>query len=73
MYFGIVLKIILIYKFLHGFWAEMTIRTLALKKKLSKALKRAWPVPAWVIVKTKRRFRTHSKSRHWRRSGKIKT
>ncbi|MEM3399167.1 MAG: 50S ribosomal protein L39e [Nitrososphaerota archaeon] len=51
----------------------MTIRTLALKKKLSKALKRTWPVPAWVIVKTRRKFRTHSKSRHWRRSGKIKT
>ncbi|MEN2974810.1 MAG: 50S ribosomal protein L39e [Candidatus Caldarchaeales archaeon] len=51
----------------------MTIRTLVLKKKLAKALKRAWPVPAWVIVKTRRRVRTHSKQRHWRRSGKIKT
>lgn len=52
---------------------ELTIRTLVLKKRLSKALKRAWPVPAWVIVKTRRRVRTHSKQRHWRRSGKIKT
>jgi large subunit ribosomal protein L39e len=51
----------------------MTTRTLALKKKLSKASKRAWPVPAWVIVKTRRRIRTHAKLRHWRRGGKIKT
>lgn len=51
----------------------MTIRTLALKKRLAKAMRRSWPVPAWVVIKTRRRVRFHAKMRHWRRSGKIKT
>jgi len=50
----------------------MTIRTLVLKKKLAKAMKRAWPVPAWVMIRTKGRFRFHAKRRFWRR-GRIKT
>ena len=51
--------------------AEMTIRTLVLKRKLSRAMKKAWPVPAWVVMKTKGNFRFHTKRRHWR-SGRIK-
>ncbi|HDJ66814.1 MAG TPA: 50S ribosomal protein L39e [Nitrososphaeria archaeon] len=50
----------------------MTIRTLVLKKKLSRALRKAWPVPSWVVMKTHGRVRFHAKQRHWRR-GKIKT
>jgi large subunit ribosomal protein L39e len=50
----------------------MTIRTLVLKKKLARAMKKAWPVPSWVVMKTKGRVRFHVKRRHWRRS-KIKT
>ncbi|MCF8885528.1 MAG: 50S ribosomal protein L39e [Nitrososphaerota archaeon] len=51
----------------------MTIRTLALKKRLAKALRRGWSVPAWVILRTHRKVRVSAKWRHWRRSGKIKT
>lgn len=43
-------------------------RTLALKKRLARAAKRSWPVPAWVIVKTNRKVRTHARRRHWRTS-----
>lgn len=46
-------------------------RTLALKKRLARAMRRSWPVPAWVMVKTRRRVRTHARRRHWRTS-KIK-
>lgn len=50
----------------------MTIRTFVLKRKLARAMKKAWPVPAWVIMRTHGTFRFHVKRRHWRR-GKIKT
>lgn len=43
----------------------------ARKRRLAKAGKQNRTVPAWVIVKTAGRFRTHPKRRHWRRS-KIK-
>ncbi len=46
----------------------MTIRTLVLKKKLAGAMRRAWPVPSWVMMKTKGAVRFHAKRRHWRRS-----
>ncbi len=49
----------------------MTIRTFVLKRKLARALKKAWPVPSWVMMRTKGRVRFHVKRRHWRRS-KIK-
>ncbi|MBS7659485.1 MAG: 50S ribosomal protein L39e [Candidatus Bathyarchaeia archaeon] len=43
----------------------------AKKRRLAKAGKQNRAVPAWVIVRTAGRFRTHPKRRHWRRS-KIK-
>lgn len=49
----------------------MTIRTLALKKRLAKAIRHGWPVPTWVIARTHGRVRFHAKMRHWRR-GRIK-
>ena len=41
--------------------------TAGVKKRLHKARKQNYSVPTWVIAKTKRRVRTHSKRRQWRR------
>ena len=41
--------------------------TAGVKKRLHKARKQNYSVPTWVIAKTKRRVRTHSKRRMWRR------
>ena len=41
---------------------------LARKLRLARALKSNRPVPAWVIVKTMRRFTVNPKRRHWRRT-----
>ena len=47
------------------------VRTLPLKKRLAKEMRRAWAVPTWVIARTNRRVRFSNKRRHWRRA-KIK-
>jgi len=46
----------------------MTQKTKGKKKRLAKAQNQNQRVPAWVIVKTKRKVMTHPKRRHWRRS-----
>jgi large subunit ribosomal protein L39e len=46
----------------------MTQKTKGKKKRLAKAHNQNQRVPAWVIVKTKRKVMTHPKRRHWRRS-----
>ncbi len=38
------------------------------KIRLMKKLKQSSAVPAWVIVKTKRKVRTNPKKRQWRRT-----
>jgi large subunit ribosomal protein L39e len=38
------------------------------KIRLMKKLKQSSAVPAWVIVRTKRRVRTNPKKRAWRRT-----
>jgi len=40
----------------------------AKKLRLAKAGKTNSAVPAWVIIKTRRKFTTHPKRRHWRRT-----
>ncbi|HIQ29087.1 MAG TPA: 50S ribosomal protein L39e [Candidatus Caldiarchaeum subterraneum] len=47
------------------------VRTYTLKKKLAKEMRRAWPVPTWVIARTNRNVRFSYRRRHWRRA-KIK-
>lgn len=42
-------------------------RPLAKKLRLAKALKRNRAVPAWVIIKTRGRFRINPLRRDWRR------
>ncbi len=42
-------------------------KPLGKKLRLARALKENSPVPLWVIAKTRGRFRTHPKRRHWRR------
>ena len=44
-----------------------SIKTSGLKKRLAKKTRQNSPVPAWVIVKTKREVRTNPKRRMWRR------
>ncbi len=39
---------------------------LARKLRLAKALKSNSPVPAWVVIKTMRRFTFNPRRRHWR-------
>lgn len=47
-------------------------KPLGKKLRLIKAAKESQPVPSWIIVKTKGKFRTHPKRfRNWR-SQKIK-
>ncbi|MEB3861712.1 MAG: 50S ribosomal protein L39e [Desulfurococcales archaeon] len=43
-------------------------KALGRKLRLARALKSNSPVPAWVIVKTMRRYTFNPKRRHWRRS-----
>jgi len=43
-------------------------KPLAKKKRLLKAMKSNRRVPAWIIMRTNRRFLQHPKRRHWRRS-----
>ncbi|MBM3895838.1 MAG: 50S ribosomal protein L39 [Thaumarchaeota archaeon] len=38
------------------------------KTRLMKKIKQASPVPAWVIVRTKRTVRTNPKRRAWRKT-----
>lgn len=38
------------------------------KTRLMKKIKQASPVPAWIIVRTKRTVRTNPKRRAWRRT-----
>ncbi|MCD6383467.1 MAG: 50S ribosomal protein L39e [Thermoplasmata archaeon] len=40
----------------------------AKKKRLLRALKSNRRVPGWVMMKTTRKFTSHPKRRHWRRS-----
>ncbi|MEM2095232.1 MAG: hypothetical protein QXX19_05700 [Candidatus Caldarchaeum sp.] len=47
------------------------VKTLAVKKRLSREMRRAWATPAWVVAKTRRNVRTSRRRRHWKRS-KIK-
>ncbi len=42
----------------------------AMKRRLQKATNSNRRVPAWVIVRTSRRFLRHPKRRHWR-GGKL--
>ncbi|MBU0498201.1 MAG: 50S ribosomal protein L39e [Candidatus Thermoplasmatota archaeon] len=43
-------------------------KTLGTKLRLGKATKSNRRVPAWVMIRTNRRFTRHPKTRHWRRS-----
>jgi len=43
-------------------------KPLAKKLRLLKAMKSNRRVPAWVVIRTNRRFLTHPKIRNWRRS-----
>ncbi|MEM0349760.1 MAG: hypothetical protein QXE96_05295 [Candidatus Caldarchaeum sp.] len=47
------------------------VKTLAVKKRLAKEMRRAWSTPAWVVAKTRRRVRASNRRRSWRRA-KIK-
>lgn len=43
-------------------------KSLAKKLRLGKVLKRNRRVPAWIMMRTAKRFQTHPKRHHWRRS-----
>lgn len=43
-------------------------KSTARKIRLMKKLKQSSAVPAWVIVRTKRKVRTNPKKRQWRRT-----
>jgi len=43
-------------------------KNLPVKKRLARELRRAWPVPTWVIAKTRRHVRFSNRRRSWRRS-----
>ncbi len=43
-------------------------KTSGVKIRLLKQVKQNFSVPTWVIVRTKRRVRTHPKKRNWRKS-----
>jgi ribosomal protein L39E len=47
-------------------------KTLALKKRLASAGKRARAVPAWIVLRTRRRVRFSHRKRNWRTSGSLK-
>ncbi len=42
-------------------------KTLTRKIRLNKATRSNRRVPAWIMLKTNRRFTRHPKQRHWRR------
>ncbi|MEM3031663.1 MAG: 50S ribosomal protein L39e [Nitrososphaerota archaeon] len=44
------------------------VKVLPLKKRLARELRRAWPVPTWVIARTRRDVRFSNRRRSWRRS-----
>lgn len=46
----------------------MAARTLGKKVRLAKETKKNRRVPAWIIQRTARRFQSHPKRHHWRRS-----
>ncbi|RKY24073.1 MAG: 50S ribosomal protein L39e [Planctomycetota bacterium] len=43
-------------------------KTLPKKIRLNKAVKSNRRVPAWIMIKTNRRFTRHPKTRNWRRN-----
>ncbi|MDG6229072.1 MAG: 50S ribosomal protein L39e [Candidatus Thermoplasmatota archaeon] len=43
-------------------------KTLGKKVRLNKATKSNRRVPAWIMIRTSRRFVRHPKTRHWRRN-----
>ncbi|MBN1280852.1 MAG: 50S ribosomal protein L39e [Candidatus Thermoplasmatota archaeon] len=43
-------------------------KPLGRKLRLCKATKSNRRVPAWVMIRTNRRFTRHPKTRHWRRN-----
>lgn len=50
----------------------MSKKTLAMKKRLASALKRAESVPAWIVLRTGGEIRVSRRRRNWRRSRPIK-
>ncbi len=46
----------------------MSKSKLGKKKRLQKAMKSNRRVPAWIMLRTSRRFLRHPKRRNWRRS-----
>ena len=44
------------------------VKTLPVKKRLARQLRRAWPTPAWVVARTRRHVRASNRRRSWRRS-----
>ncbi len=51
---------------------DMSKKTLPMKKRLAAALKRADPVPAWIVLRTGGEVRVSKRARNWRRSASIK-
>ena len=45
---------------------------MAKKLRLARAMRRARPVPTWVLAKTLGRVRRSNRARHWRRHRRIK-
>ncbi|MDG6923289.1 MAG: 50S ribosomal protein L39e [Nitrososphaerota archaeon] len=45
----------------------MSKKTSGIKKRMLKARRQAWPVPTWVIARTKQKVRAHPQQRKWRR------
>ena len=46
-------------------------KTSGIKTRLMKLVKQNYSVPTWVVIRTKRNVRTHTKKRNWRR-GRLK-
>ncbi len=49
-----------------------TSKQLGKKKRLARALRRARPVPVWVVMKTMGKVRVSARRRSWRRGGRLK-
>lgn len=49
-----------------------THKHVARKMRLMKCIKRNRRVPAWVMIRTSRKFTRHPKRYLWRRGGKLK-
>lgn len=45
-----------------------TNKSLGKKNRLNKAIKSNRRVPAWIMIRTNRRFTRHPKTRNWRRN-----